>query len=277
MSSSGETRAGVLAVHGGRIRQVARLAGIAGWTAFWFILWGGGTLVLLPAVEARRRWRLASFRRWAGGVAHLLGMRRVVEGAPPADAPFILVTNHVSYVDIILLASVVPGVFVAKREVRSWPMWGIFAGAMRTIFVDRERRRDALRVSDQIQEALVRGDGVILFPEGTSTDGRHVRPLKPALLEVAARHGYPVHHARVSYRTPSDAPPAHLAVCWWGDMEFGPHFAELCRLPGFQATVTFAASPIVERDRKALAQKLHRALTQDLVPAVSEESQWQHA
>ena len=110
---------------------------------------------------------------------------------------------------------------------------------------------------------------MILFPEGTSTDGRQVCPLKPALLEVAARQGYPVHYARVSYRTPSDAPPAHLAVCWWGDMEFGSHFVELCRLPGFQATVTFGAYPIVERDRKALAQKLHRALTHDVVPAVS--------
>ncbi len=244
--------------------------------------------VLVPSVErgharvvagggCTRRWRLASFRRWAGGVAHLLGMRRVVEGAPPADAPFILVTNHVSYVDIILLASVVPGVFVAKGEIRSWPMWGIFAGAMRTIFVDRERRRDALRVSDQIQEALARGDGVILFPEGTSTDGRQVRPLKPALLEVAARHGHPVHYARLAYQTPPDAPPAHLAVCWWGDMEFGSHFVELCRLPGFQATVTFGEQPIVARDRKALAQKLYRALTQHVVPAMSEESQWQHA
>ena len=266
-----------MAVHGGRIRQVARLVGIAGWTAFSFILWGGGTLVLLPAADAGRRWRLASFRHWASGVAWLLGMRRVVEGAPPADAPFILVTNHVSYMDIILLASIVPGVFVAKREVRSWPVWGIFAGAMRTIFVDRERRRDAIRVSDQIHEALTRGDGVILFPEGTSTDGQEVRPLKPALLEVAARHGYPVHYARVAYRTPPGAPPAHLAVCWWGDMEFGSHFVELCRLPGFQATVTFGKHPIVERDRKALAQKLHRALTQPVGAAESEESQWQHA
>jgi 1-acyl-sn-glycerol-3-phosphate acyltransferase len=263
--------------YGGRIRQAARLAGIAAWTAFSFVLWSAGALALVPAADARRRWRLASFRRWAGGVAWLLGMRRVVEGSPPADAPFILVTNHVSYMDIILLASIVPGVFVAKREVQSWPVWGILAGAMRTIFVDRERRRDALRVSDQIHEALTRGDGVILFPEGTSTDGRQVRPLKPALLEVAARHGYPVHYARVSYRTPPGAPPAHLAVSWWGDMEFGSHFVELCRLPGFQATVTFGKHPIMERDRKGLAQKLHLALTQHVVPAASEESQWQHA
>lgn len=277
MSSSAEHAPGLVAARGGRVRQAARLAGIAGWTAFSFLFWSGGALVLLPTVGVRRRWRLASFRRWAGGVAWLLGMRRVVEGTPPNTASFILVTNHVSYLDIILLASVVPGVFVAKREVRSWPMWGIFAGAMRTIFVDRDRHRDAIRVSDQIQEALARGDGVILFPEGTSTDGRQVRPLKPALLEVAARHGYPVHYARLSYRTPPDAPPAHLAVCWWGDMEFGPHFVELCRLSGFQATVTFGAHPIVERDRKALALRLHRALTQHVVPAASEESQWQHA
>ena len=277
MSSSVETSAGVVAARAGRVRQVVRLAGITGWTTFSFLRWSGGALVLLPAADARRRWRLASFRQWASGVAWLLGMRRVVHGAPPAEGPFILVTNHVSYMDIILLASIVPGVFVAKREVRSWPVWGIFAGAMRTIFVDRNRHRDAVRVADRIEEALGRGDGVILFPEGTSTDGRAVLPFKPALLEAAARTGHPVHYARLAYRTPPGSAPASLAVCWWGDMEFGAHFVEMCRLPEFEAAVTFGDQPIIDRDRKTLAQKLHRALAEPSAPAVSEESQWQHA
>jgi 1-acyl-sn-glycerol-3-phosphate acyltransferase len=203
-------------------------------------------------------------------------MGRTIQGTPPSKPPFILVTNHLSYVDVILLAGVVPGVFVAKREVRSWPVWGLFASAMRTIFVDRDRRRDSLRVAGVIDAALGQGEGVILFPEGTSTDGSRIQPLKPALLEVAARSGHPVHFARLSYRTPAGAPPAAHAVCWWGDMEFGPHFLELCRLPGFSATVAFGEDPIVDRDRKSLAKKLQLALEQ-LEPTVSEESQWQHA
>ncbi|NNG16072.1 MAG: hypothetical protein HKM89_06285, partial [Gemmatimonadales bacterium] len=86
-----------------------------------------------------------------------------------------------------------------------------------------------------------------------------------------------VPYARLSYRTPEGVPPAAQTVCWWGDMEFGPHFVELCRLPGFSATVSFGEKPIVDRDRKSLARKLHRALEQQLEPRVGEESQWQHA
>ncbi len=264
-------------MRGGRLRQAARLVGITGWTALAFVVWGAGNVMLLPAPRVRQRWRLGSFRRWATGVAWLLRMRRTVEGTPPTNTPFMLVTNHLSYLDIILLASIVPGVFVAKREVRSWPVWGVFAASMQTIFVDRGRARDAMRVSEQIERALARGDGIILFPEGTSTDGRGVRPFKPALLEVAARLGQPVYYARLAYRTPKGAPPAPLAVCWWGDMEFGPHFLELCRLPEFEGTVTFGPAPVVDRDRKALAEKLHGALAGSRVPELSEESLWQPA
>ena len=262
---------------GGRVRQALRIGCIATWTSFSFIIWGAGSLLLSPLPETRRRWRLSSFRRWASGACRLLGMRRTVEGTPPSGTSFILVSNHLSYVDVILLAGLVPGVFVAKREVRSWPVWGLFASAMRTIFVDRERRRDSLRVADIIEDTLGQGEGVIMFPEGTSTDGSGVQPLKPALLEVAARSGHPVHYARLSYHTPEDAPPAALAVCWWGDMEFGPHFAELCRLPGFSATISFGDKPIVDRDRKSLARKLHGAIESQSQFMVSEEFQWQHA
>lgn len=277
MSSSVEHSTRLVATRGGRVRQALRIGAVAIWTAGYYLLWGTGSLLLLPLPGARRRWRLLSFRRWAAGTCRLLGMDRTVRGTPPADAPYILVTNHLSYLDVILLASVVPGVFVAKREVRSWPIWGLFANSMRTIFVDRDRRRDSLRATGMIEDILGEGENVILFPEGTSTDGSHVRPLKPALLEVAARGGHPVHYARLSYHTPSDAPPAALSVCWWGDMEFGPHFFELCRLPHFSATIAFGGEPIVDHDRKSLARKLHRALEHELRAPVREESSWQGA
>ncbi len=120
------------------------------------------------------------------------------------------------------------------------------------------------------RQAVAGGDGIIVFAEATSSPGNTVLPFRPALLEWAARTGYPVHHASVSYRTPAGSPPAHLSVCWWGDMTLGPHLLGLCRLPRIEATIRFGADPIVERDRKLLAERLQRAVAEQFTPVVRE-------
>lgn len=192
-------------------------------------------------------------------------MHRTIAGRPPRP-PFLLVTNHLSYLDILLLYSCVGGVFVAKRDMRSWPLLGTLARLVGTIWVKREIRRDAMRVLEQIGATIARRDGVVLFPEGTTSAGPGLLPLKPALLEWAARERYPVHYAVISYATPPDAPPAERALCWWGEMPFGSHFMGVLRMSRFSATLDFAAEPVIGATRAELAARLEGALTARLLP-----------
>jgi 1-acyl-sn-glycerol-3-phosphate acyltransferase len=240
---------------------VATVLTFAGWTL--------GTLAVLPFADARRRVRQTVFRRWARAVLRILRVRVSVQGTPPSGA-FFLVSNHLSYLDIAVFARLLDARFVAKREVRGWPGVGLLARTMGTIFIDRSVRRDAVRALDAVAEAIDGGEGVVVFAEATSTAGQLVLPFRPALLEWAARTGHPVHCASIEYRTPAGSPPAHLAVCWWGDMPFGAHLAELARLPLVEATVRFGDETIAEPDRKRLAGRLHEAVTAQFIPVVVE-------
>lgn len=246
-------------LRGGHARAACRLVGVAAWTAAGFGIWCLGNVITLPAPRARLRWRQRVVRRWAAGMSWLLGMRRRVIGVPPR-APFFLATNHLSYMDILLLYTCADGVFIAKREMRSWPVLGPLANFFGTIWVNREIRRDAVRVLDHISEAVSRGDGVILFAEGTTTRGDVMLPMKPALFDWAAREQFPVHYGAITYRTPPGSVPADLSVCWWGDMTFGRHVYDLCRLRGFDATVVFGEAAICAPTRGAIAEQVQQAI-----------------
>lgn len=253
----------------GRLRAAWRLPLLAAWTLAGLAVWAAATLLVLPVRSARHRVRRRAFQRWARGVTRLLGVRIAVEGEVPR-APFFLVSNHLSYLDIIVYGATMPARFVAKREVRRWPGLGLLARAGGTIFIDRDVKRDAVRVLDDLAGAVQDGDGVIVFAEATSTPGHRVLPFRPALLEWAARSGQPVHYACIGYRTPAEGAPAHLAVCWWGDMEFGGHLVGLSRLEFIEATLRLGQTTITERDRKRLADRLHRAVSEQFIPVVME-------
>jgi 1-acyl-sn-glycerol-3-phosphate acyltransferase len=254
---------------GGGLRTAGRLVGLIAWTVTEFAALAIGMLFVAPIPPARRALRRHVLRTWAAGVTRLLGVRIAMHGAVP-EAPFYLVSNHLSYLDIVVYAASMPARFVAKREVRRWPVLGFLAWASGTIFIDREVKRDALRVLDDLSEAIAGGDGVVVFAEATSTAGHRVLPFRPALLEWAARNGHPVHYASIGYRTPAESVPAHLGVCWWGDMTFGAHLLGVCRLPWIEATIRTGEGPITERDRKRLADRLHQAVSEQFTPVVME-------
>jgi 1-acyl-sn-glycerol-3-phosphate acyltransferase len=197
-------------------------------------------------------WRSFIYRRWARSMCWLLGARVERRGAPP-PAPCLLLSNHTGYTDIVVLASCTDVVFVSKAEVASWPLFGTAATAVGTIYVDRAAKRAIPEVNARIDAALAGGDRVVVFPEGTSTGGDSVIPFKASLLEPAARSRYPVFCAALRYRTPPDEPPASEVVCWWGQMEFGPHVMRLLRLSHFFVRVEFDPVPVPHSDRKALA------------------------
>jgi len=252
-------------------RLVARLGGLVVWTLVGWVLWALGAAILLPSRRGAMRWRYVMLGAWARGVSRIIGMRIHVHGPVPRP-PFLLVSNHLSYVDVVLLATQVRCAFVAKREVRGWPGIGALARAMGTVFVDRERNRDTIRAKDALARRIRDGEGIVLFAEATSSPGMDVLPFRSGLLEVAAAQQLPVHYASLWYRTPAGSAPAHLAVCWWGDMTFGDHLVSLCRLPWLEARLELGPVPVRDSDRKRLAVKLEDAVRSQFRPVVTRES-----
>lgn len=238
-----------------------RLSLLALWTAAVSLAWGLGALGTCWSSSLGNRWRAAVFRGWARGALWILAVRVRHWGEPPAELPHILVANHLGYLDVIVLAAAKNHtVFVAKSEVRRWPLWGILARAMGTVFVDRDRARDALRVARAMSGAWERGSGMVIFPEGTSTPGDRVEFFRTALLEPAAAEGWPIHYAALAYATGLGDPPAATSVCWWGDMEFMPHLWNLAGLGSIEAIVRFGDAPLAGRDRKLLGRELRLAV-----------------
>ncbi len=253
-----------------RVRLLVRGAGIGAWTAGLFLVWFLGALPLVWSDRLTRGWQTRVVCLWARGMCALLGIQRQVEGLAPRP-PFFLVSNHLSYVDILVLAASVRGVFVSKSEVRRWPGIGVLATLFGTIFLDRTRTRDALRVLETFDRVVAAGVGVVVFPEGTSTAGEGVGPFHAALLEWAARREFPVHTVALRYETAPPDPPAHEAICWWGDMTFLPHVARLCTLRRSRATVRFAPEVIRRPDRRALADEARSAVLARFHPVVAPE------
>lgn len=250
---------------GSKLKAIVRLLVVVGAT-------GVGYLSLVLLVPARRpapgfhlRARNRVFRVWARALARTLGMRMHVEGEPPSGA-FFLVSNHLSYMDIMLLASHVDAAFVAKADLHGWPFVGRAFAAADTIFVDRSRRRDVVRVIDRIGACLDRSLGVILFPEGTSGKGDVLLPFKASILDLPARSQVPVSWATIHYRTRIEV-PAHEAICWWGDTDFLPHIWGLAQMPGFDGSIRFGEQTVCDNDRKRLAQGLHSAMLEGFEPS----------
>lgn len=250
----------------GGIRALLRLLAAAAWTVLLLPVLVVGMALASPRAIWRRRARNRVVRLWARGLAWIAGMRIHVHGTPPAP-PFFLVANHVSYVDILLLlATTETTVFVAKRELAEWPFLGYLTRLVGTIYLDRASRRDARRAVSAIEHCTRSGDGAIAFPEGTSSDGATIYPMKAALFEWAVAESRPVRTATLYYQTPADAPPARTAICWWGAATFLPHLIDLCRLHGFAGTVHFHADPIHGDDRTALATLARQRIAASFVP-----------
>jgi 1-acyl-sn-glycerol-3-phosphate acyltransferase len=246
-------------------RAVLRFAGLIALTIGVQVLWLAG-LPLAKWAENTRFWREWIFERWSHGFIRLLGMELTVIGTPPAP-PFFLVSNHLGYADIPALRSVLECVFVAKGDIRAWPVAGWIVSSYGTIFIDRHNRRDIPRAGGEILAAMARGEGVTVFPEGTSWNGREILKFNSSFLEFAARSRVPVHYASIRYETYDDDPPASEAVAWWRDEStFGAHIFELFKLRGFKATIVFGKRPISDGDRKELAVKLRDAVADQFVP-----------
>ena len=251
------------------MRGAFKLVAFVLWTLQCYLL----LAVAIPLLNLLRlpgtRWAPSILRTWGRWAAWIMGMRMEVQGQPPR-APFLLVSNHLSYVDVVVLAAQLGGVFVARGDAARWPVAGAMCRAADTIFVDRDSQHGVGRALLRMEETLRQGRGVVLFPEGTSSVGETVLPFRPSLLAAAARTGLPVFHASITYVAAPGGPSPANTVCWWGDMTLGRHLVQLFRLPGFSVKVCFGGSAIRDNDRKILAKKLHEAVCAQFEPVSNE-------
>lgn len=209
----------------------------------------------------------APFRRWYyRRLTRVLGLRVITRGVQSIAKPQLVVSNHISYFDIVALGSVIAGDFIAKADIAKWPIFGIMAKAGRSVFIDR-RRSATSNARDQIQERLDAGDTLIMFPESTSGDGNHVKTFKSALFTVAERHvtdaqgqtsAVAVQPVSMAYTRLNGLPLGvgwRPYVAWYGDMELVPHLWRIAKLGTITVEITFHPSvmPSEFTSRKALA------------------------
>ncbi|MDX2102126.1 MAG: 1-acyl-sn-glycerol-3-phosphate acyltransferase [Alphaproteobacteria bacterium] len=216
-------------------------------------------------------------------VLKLIGFRVVVTGTPTRARPALLVCNHTSYMDIMVLGSVMPLTFIAKSEVATWPGFGLLAKLQRTVFVDRRRSSTGTQ-RDVIAERITAGEALMLFPEGTTNDGNRVLPFKSALFAVAESGGadLPVQPISLAY-TRLDGIPLGRAfrpfIAWFGDMDLGPHLWQLLGMGVITAEVHFhppvtltavgGRKPLAKHCESTVAQGVEALLSGRALPAAS--------
>ena len=176
----------------------------------------------------------------------------------PVPAAGLLISNHLSYLDILVLSSITPAVFVSKSEVRHWPVCGWLAALGGTVFIERNRRMDVGPVNEEIVAALADGALVVIFPEGTSTNGEQLLPFRSSLLEPATLGSPPVAICYLSYEI-DDGDPRH-EICYWGGHTFLPHAIKLMGKKTIRAKVRFGTFQRTATNRKDLALELHEAV-----------------
>jgi lyso-ornithine lipid O-acyltransferase len=243
------------------------------------------TVTLIPLQWLSLRLRLPTRR--AIPVAYhrmlcaLLGVRVRVAGERFRQHPLLIVANHVSWLDICVLTTLAPVVFVAKREVRSWPLFGLLARLQRSVFVDRDRRLATAATNAEIAARLAEGDPVVLFAEGTSSDGNRVLPFRSSLIGGAhAALANAEHAARVWIQPLSIAYVAldglplgrtdRPCVAWYGDLDLLPHLAHIMRRGAVDVVVSWG-EPVAcaaTTDRKALARSLEATVRRMTVSAL---------
>lgn len=179
----------------------------------------------------------------------LFNVRVTERGKPPGETATLVVSNHVSWLDIPVIGSLHPVSFIAKSEIENWPVVGLFARLQRSVFIDRQRKKATAEVNDALAHRLVKGEAVVLFAEGTTSDGNRLLPfrsslvgaaqaalmhgsvervlLQPLAISYARRHGMPV--------TRRDRP----FIAWYGDMDLAPHLKMFVRATPLDVVVTW--------------------------------------
>ncbi|MHB8253346.1 MAG: lysophospholipid acyltransferase family protein [Acidiferrobacter sp.] len=223
-------------------------------------LWGSLVAALVPAhalTDTRTGQRIVQF--WHRGLLGILGLRLHALGKP-ADAPTLIIANHISWIDIPALGALCPGHFVAKSEISGWPIMGWLASQAGTYYIKRGDRKASAHVAARMTEAFLRDQSVLLFPEGTSTDGQDVRPFHARLFAAAIEGGCPVQPVVIHYPDPHGA--MHPAAPYIGDDTLLKHLWRVLHARGeFVVEVHFLAPELsTGLTARVLALRTHEVI-----------------
>ncbi|MFD2238811.1 lysophospholipid acyltransferase family protein [Aureimonas populi] len=237
----------------------------------------------LQALAICARWPLAHRlpRLWHRLACRVIGLRVIRKGAPAAGRPLLLVSNHQSWADIVALGSAAELCFIAKSDVRDWPLFGLLARLQRTIFVEREARGKTGRQASEIAARLAAGDAMVLFAEGTTSDGNGVLPFRTALFGAAqgalrdsGAAEVLVQPVSVAFTRAHGMPLGRFGrplAAWPGEVKLVPHLLTFVKEGAVDVELRFGepVSFTATGDRKALARGCERQVRRMLAASLS--------
>lgn len=233
------------------LRRLTKLA--------WSIVYGLTVDRPTNSLIGKAEWQQRLTRR----MLRALEIKVSITGTFPTDG--LVVCNHLGYLDCVVIGAHTPLIFVAKSDVRNWPVIGLLIQSAGCILADRSRRTSTAKTSQEILRGMESGLPVVFFPEGTSSDNSGVLPFKPALLQIALDTRKPITPAAISYQATSG--DLKNDVCYWGGHTFATHLFRLAKIQNLTAHLTIGSAPLLPADRKAAARALHAEVSFLLAPS----------
>ena len=218
----------------------------------------GAAQIVLLFPRLTKQQRDLRVKAWARKLLRRLGVELAIVGTPAPSGPMLLVSNHISWLDIVALHAACHCRFVAKADVGRWPLIGTLASGGDTLYVERASRRDAMRVVHRMVQALKDGDVLAVFPEGTTGDGSAVLPFHANLIQAAISAGAPAQPVALLYL---DGQSASAAASYVGDDSLVGSIWRTIRARDLRTVVTFGTPQLADgRDRRAWAQDLREQI-----------------
>lgn len=214
-------------------------------------------IVVWRGRKSGQRSRAALLHRWACFVGRLMGVAINIHGRVPSHG--LCVSNHLSYLDIVVYGTIAPMTFVSKHDVIYWPLFGQWAAMCGTLFIKRDRKGHVIDVGKQMENVLRTNLPLVLFPEGTSSNGETVLPFKSSLFQPAVEHAWPVTPMRITYQLANGSVADEIA--YWGDMTLLPHLLNVFTKRKIQAVVSFGEQLDPGVSRKDLCRRAHEAVS----------------